>query len=100
METIYLSLRAQVAVGTFFMKFPVAREDTLQLKNKCYDKNTLYMTYNVCLENGSDQLFVTLYKLSIYPSVHNKTIRAKPFSSHILFHAEHDFHNNKIIEFS
>jgi len=25
METIYLSLRAQVAVGTFFMKYPVGK---------------------------------------------------------------------------
>ena len=29
--------------------------------------------YNVCLEKGSDQLFVTQYTLSIYPSLHNVT---------------------------
>ena len=28
METIYLSLRSQVAVGTFFMKSPVAQTST------------------------------------------------------------------------
>ena len=32
-------------------------------------------SYNVCLETGSDQLIVTLYALSIYPSVHNQLIR-------------------------
>ena len=31
-------------------------------------------TYNVCLENGSDQLLVTLYTLSIYPYC-NQVIR-------------------------
>ena len=28
--------------------------------------------YNVCLEKGSDQLIVTLYTLSFYPSVHKQ----------------------------
>ena len=35
METIYLSLRAQVAVGTFFMKSPIP-------KMKCLGNQSLY----------------------------------------------------------
>ena len=31
--------------------------------------------YRLYLENGLDQLIVTLYKLSIYPSVHKQLIR-------------------------
>ena len=33
------------------------------------------MYFRLSLERGLDQLIVTLYKLSIYPSVHNKLIR-------------------------
>ena len=37
----------------------------------------LNITYNVCLEKGSDQLIVTrhAYAISIYPCVHNQLIR-------------------------
>ena len=37
--------------------------------------------YNVCLEKGSNQLFVTLYTLSIYPSVHKQLIQTL-FAAH------------------
>ena len=37
--------------------------------------------YNVCLENGWDQLVVTLYTLFIYPSVH-KQLNRTLFEAH------------------
>ena len=37
----------------------------------------------VCLEKGSDMLSLTLYTLSIYPSVHNQLIRTL-FEAHIV----------------
>ena len=50
-------------------------------------------TYNVCLEKvseRSDQLFVTLYTLSIYPSVHSThTADPNPFrSTHCIISSE------------
>ena len=46
----------------------------------------LYLIYNVGLEKGSDQLFVTLYTLSIYPFVHKKLIRTL-FEAYIVYEA-------------
>ena len=41
-------------------------------------------SYSVCLEKGSNQLFVTLYILPIDPSVHKQLLRTL-FEAHIVF---------------
>ena len=40
-----------------------------------YRSDSFSGCYNLCLEKGSDQLFVTLYTLSIFSSVHKLLIR-------------------------
>ena len=46
---------------------------------------TMYIfIQNPCLEKGSDQLFVTLNTLSIYPFVHKQLIRTL-FEAHIVY---------------
>ena len=54
-------------------------------KEKILFLGTYYYIYNnrPSIEKGSDQLFVTLYTLSIYPSVHLQLIRTL-FEAHIL----------------
>ena len=50
---------------------------------ECLRGGNWHSKYNVCLEKGSDQLFVALYTLFIYPSVHYKLIRSL-FEAHIV----------------
>ena len=47
METIYLSLRAQVAVGTFFMKSPVCKPNYL-LSKRCKIIDSISVRSVVC----------------------------------------------------
>ena len=59
-----------------FINRPFDRKGTL-LSRFIYKMQYLYITY-ICLEGSksSHQLFVILYTLSIYPSVHTKVIQA------------------------
>ena len=56
----------------------------LFISSKNMLRNTAALNYNVGLENGSDQLIVTLhiYTLSIYPSVHKQLIRTRFRGTH------------------
>ena len=50
---------------------------------KVYSNDSKWYAYRLSLENGSDQLIVTLYTLSIYTSVHKQLIRTI-FEAHIV----------------
>ena len=46
METIYLALRAQIAVGNFFMKSMVSKGQIIKIYEKSYNYKRLNVTKN------------------------------------------------------